>query len=141
MAIAWALTMTRKLCQIPMIVPTRLTLKQVAGAWPSEDGPPCLRSPALLASSWFKSLFLRSACRPLWPGTEKIRPLEFEGDSAGPPRLRFPILRDVEVQTTTKTVVSAPRPGSVSVHLSVCVCVGSFDLLCGNPLPPDAFSL
>ena len=79
--VAWVVAVTRKLCQM------RLTLKQVVGAWPREDGPPSLRSPVLLASICFKSVFLRSACRPPWPGTEKIRPLEFEGDSAGP-RLR-----------------------------------------------------
>ena len=80
--VAWVVAVTRKLCQM------RLTLKQVVGAWPREDGPPSLRSPVLLASICFKSVFLRSVCRPPWPGTEKIRPLEFEGDSAGPPRLR-----------------------------------------------------
>ena len=80
--VAWVVAVTRKLCEM------HLTLKQVVASRPAEDGPPCLQSPALLASICFPSAFLRSACRPPWPGTEKTRPLEFEGDSAGPPRLR-----------------------------------------------------
>ena len=40
-----------------------------------------------------------------------------------PTRLSFSILRDVEVQTTTKTVVSAPRRGSMISFINVNIAV------------------
>eukprot|EP00439_Symbiodinium_sp_Y106_P008958 s14351_g1.t1 len=120
--VAWVVAVTRKLCQM------RLTLKQVVGAWPREDGPPSLRSPVLLASICFKSVFLRSACRPpgRWTALSAVACVacfNLLQECVPQERMQAPV-----VHTTTKTVVSAPRsfvPGPPTVKTATKTVVSA----------------
>ena len=137
--VAWVVAVTRKLCQM------RLTLKQVVGAWPGEDGPPCLHRCLLQSASRVRSSGAHSGPR----GQELRKSGHWSLKETAPVLLGCANLSSAMSRCRRRRTPSSLHPGLAWSPriLCVCVCVGAAVLtspahLCHarKPLQRDALA-